>query len=166
MPAKKFGVLRRITVVAGPALWKQSSRRYHVPCAILLMATSRRRYVCSPARASGRRGKMTLAQECQGSSAEEIPQGQEHRAFYLLSAPKKITAAKPLRSEPAICRYSALWTMVACARCVSARLLLVSATIQTRRSPRTRPVRPNTVLRGTNADETFAQFSGVVPPRG
>ena len=38
----------------------------------------------------GRGGKPTLAQEAREASAEEIPEGQEHRAFYRLSAPKKI----------------------------------------------------------------------------
>ena len=39
----------------------------------------------------GRGGKATLAQEAREASAEEIPHGQEHRAFYHLSAPRKIT---------------------------------------------------------------------------
>ena len=74
LPAKKFGVLvPDYSVGFGPALWKKKIGDTTYALRAIL-----------------RGGKPTLAQEAREASAEEIPQGQEHRAFYRLSAPKKI----------------------------------------------------------------------------
>ena len=97
LPAKKFGVLVPDYAVGfGPALWKKKiGDTTYALRAILLGGYVKIVGMYAPARPGtrlvGRRGKVTLAQEAREASAEEIPQGQEHRAFYLLSAPKKIT---------------------------------------------------------------------------
>ena len=96
IPAKKFGVLVPDYAVGfGPALWKKKIGETTYALRVILLGG----YVkiigmYAPARAGtrlvGRSGKPTLAQEARQGSAEEIPAGQESRAFYLLSAPKKI----------------------------------------------------------------------------
>ena len=93
LPAKKFGVLVPDYAVGfGPALWKKKiGDTTYALRAILLGGYVKIVGMYAPARPGtrlvGRRGKVTLAQEAREASAEEIPQGQEHRAFYLLSAP-------------------------------------------------------------------------------
>ena len=96
LPAKKFGVLVPDYAVGfGPALWKKKiGDTTYALRAILLGGYVKIVGMYAPARPGtrlvGRSGKPTLAQEAREASAEEIPQGQEHRAFYLLSAPKKV----------------------------------------------------------------------------
>ena len=96
LPAKKFGVLVPDYAVGfGPALWKKKfGDTTYALRAILLGGYVKIVGMYAPARPGtrlvGRGGKPTLAQEAREASAEEIPQGQEHRAFYRLSAPKKI----------------------------------------------------------------------------
>lgn len=96
IPAKKFGVLVPDYAVGfGPALWKKKiGETTYALRAILLGGYVKIIGMYAPARAGtrlvGRSGKPTLAQEARQGSAEEIPAGQESRAFYLLSAPKKI----------------------------------------------------------------------------
>ena len=97
LPAKKFGVLVPDYAVGfGPALWKKKvGDTTYALRAILLGGYVKIVGMYAPARPGtrlvGRGGKPTLAQEAREASAEEIPEGQEHRAFYHLSAPKKIT---------------------------------------------------------------------------
>ncbi len=97
VPAKKFGVLVPDYAVGfGPALWKKKiGDTTYALRAILLGGYVKIVGMYAPARPGtrlvGRGGKPTLAQEAREASAEEIPEGQEHRAFYHLSAPKKIT---------------------------------------------------------------------------
>ena len=96
VPAKKFGVLVPDYAVGfGPALWKKKiGDTTYALRAILLGGYVKIVGMYAPARPGtrlvGRGGKPTLAQEAREASAEEIPEGQEHRAFYRLSAPKKI----------------------------------------------------------------------------
>ena len=96
LPAKKFGVLVPDYAVGfGPALWKKKiGDTTYALRAILLGGYVKIVGMYAPARPGtrlvGRGGKPTLAQEAREASAEEIPQAQEHRAFYRLSAPKKI----------------------------------------------------------------------------
>lgn len=97
LPAKKFGVLVPDYAVGfGPALWKKKiGETTYALRAILLGGYVKIIGMYAPARPGtrlvGRGGKATLAQEAREASAEEIPHGQEHRAFYHLSAPRKIT---------------------------------------------------------------------------
>lgn len=97
LPAKKFGVLVPDYAVGfGPALWKKKiGETTYALRAILLGGYVKIVGMYAPARPGtrlvGRGGKLTLAQEAREASAEEIPEGQEHRAFYHLSAPKKVT---------------------------------------------------------------------------
>ena len=79
----------------GPALWKKKiGDTTYALRAILLGGYVKIVGMYAPARPGtrlvGRGGKPTLAQEAREASTEEIPEGQEHRAFYRLSAPKKI----------------------------------------------------------------------------
>ena len=97
LPAKKFGVLVPDYAVGfGLPCGRRRSGDYHVRFARdpAWRLRQDRRNVCPGSPGYTPRGaarKVTLAQEAREASAEEIPQGQEHRAFYLLSAPKKIT---------------------------------------------------------------------------
>ena len=93
LPAKKFGVLVPDYAVGfGPALWKKKiGDTTYALRAILLGGYVKIVGMYAPARPGtrlvGRGGKPTLAQEAREASTEEIPEGQEHRAFYRLSAP-------------------------------------------------------------------------------
>lgn len=95
-PAKKFGVLVPDYAVGfGPALWKKKiGDTTYALRAILLGGYVKIVGMYAPARPGtrlvGRSGKPTLAQEAREAAMEEIPEGQESRAFYLLSAPKKV----------------------------------------------------------------------------
>ncbi len=95
LPAKKFGVLVPDYAVGfGPALWKKKiGDTTYALRAILLGGYVKIVGMYAPARPGtrlvGRGGKPTLAQEAREASAEEIPEGQEHRAFYRLSAPEE-----------------------------------------------------------------------------
>ena len=96
LPAKKFGVLVPDYAVGfGPALWKKKiGDTTYALRAILLGGYVKIVGMYAPARPGtrlvARGGKPTLAQEAREASAVEIPEDQEHRAFYRLSAPKKI----------------------------------------------------------------------------
>ena len=96
LPAKKFGVyVPEFAVGFGPRLlaWKKGDTTYSLR-AILLGGYVRIVGMFAPARegikTTNSKGKPTLAQEAREASMEEIPQGYESRAFYLLHPAKKI----------------------------------------------------------------------------
>lgn len=177
LPAKKFGVLVPDYAVGfGPALWKKKiGDTTYALRAILLGGYVKIVGMYAPARPGtrlvGRRGKVTLAQEAREASAEEIPQGQEHRAFYLLSAPKKITVmlCGPLMNL-LICFVLSAVTMVGIGAPAASRTIAsVSATIQTSAGEIASPayeagVRPGDTVLAWNGTpiETFAQFQRAV----
>lgn len=93
--AKKFGAaVPEFSIGFGPLLWKKVRRgtQYSLR-AIPLGGFVRILGMFPPARAGVRthnaKGRMTLAEEARRQSVEELPEGQEHRAFYHLSAPRK-----------------------------------------------------------------------------
>ncbi|MGC5626753.1 M50 family metallopeptidase [Georgenia sp. Z1344] len=96
VPAKRFGVLvPRYFVGFGPTLWstRRGETEYGLK-AIPLGGFVTLAGMFAPAR-PGRRthrkdGRPTLAQEAREISAEEVPEGQEHRAFHRLPVGKKI----------------------------------------------------------------------------
>ena len=177
LPAKKFGVLVPDYAVGfGPALWKKKiGDTTYALRAILLGGYVKIVGMYAPARPGtrlvGRRGKVTLAQEAREASAEEIPQGQEHRAFYLLSAPKKITVmlCGPLMNL-LICFVLSAVTMVGIGAPAASRTIAsVSETIQTSAGEIASPayeagVRPGDTVLAWNGTpiETFAQFQRAV----
>ena len=177
LPAKKFGVLVPDYAVGfGPALWKKKiGDTTYALRAILLGGYVKIVGMYAPARPGtrlvGRRGKVTLAQEAREASAEEIPQGQEHRAFYLLSAPKKITVmlCGPLMNL-LICFVLSAVTMVGIGAPAASRTIAsVSATIQTSEGEIASPayeagVRSGDTVLAWNGTpiETFAQFQRAV----
>ena len=177
LPAKKFGVLVPDYAVGfGPALWKKKiGDTTYALRAILLGGYVKIIGMYAPARPGtrlvGRRGKVTLAQEAREASAEEIPQGQEHRAFYLLSAPKKITVmlCGPLMNL-LICFVLSAVTMVGIGAPAASRTIAsVSETIQTSAGEIASPayeagVRPGDTVLAWNGTpiETFAQFQRAV----
>ncbi len=96
IPAKRFGVPVTVYSVGfGPALWRKKWRGtvYQI-AAIPLGGYVKITGMFAPAKdgtsVTNSRGKTTLAQEARLASAEEIPEGLEDRAFYHLSAPRKI----------------------------------------------------------------------------
>ena len=138
LPAKKFGVLVPDYAVGfGPALWKKKiGDTTYALRAILLGGYVKIVGMYAPAlpgtRLLGRGGKPTLAQEAREASAEEIPEGQEHRAFYRLSAPKKIAVmlGGPLMNL-LICIVLSAVTMIGIgAPAASRTIAAVPATIQ------------------------------------
>ena len=138
LPAKKFGVLVPDYAVGfGPALWKKKiGDTTYALRAILLGGYVKIVGMYAPARPGtrlvGRGGKPTLAQEAREASAEEIPEGQEHRAFYRLSAPKKIAVmlGGPLMNL-LICIVLSAVTMIGIgAPAASRTIAAVPATIQ------------------------------------
>lgn len=96
VPAKRFGVLvPEYSVGFGPSLWRRTrAGTTYVLRAILLGGYVRIVGMYAPARPGvptlNRRGRPTLAEEARQASADEVPEGQEARAFYSLSAPRKI----------------------------------------------------------------------------
>ncbi|MGO1173495.1 MAG: M50 family metallopeptidase [Actinomycetaceae bacterium] len=96
IPAKRFGVyVPRYFVGFGPTLWstRRGETEYGLK-AIPLGGFVSLAGMFAPAR-PGRRthrrdGRPTLAQEAREISAEEVPAGQEHRAFHHLSVGRKI----------------------------------------------------------------------------
>ncbi|MGC5616205.1 M50 family metallopeptidase [Georgenia sp. Z1491] len=96
VPAKRFGVLvPRYFVGFGPTLWstRRGETEYGLK-AIPLGGFVTLAGMFAPAR-PGRRthradGRPTLPQEAREISAEEVPPGQEHRAFHRLPVGKKI----------------------------------------------------------------------------
>ncbi len=139
LPAKKFGVLVPDYAVGfGPALWKKKiGETTYALRAVLLGGYVKIVGMYAPARPGtplvGRRGKPTLAQEAREASAEEIPPGQEARAFYLLSAPKKIAVmlGGPLMNLLICFVLSAITMMGIGAPTASRTIASVPATIQT-----------------------------------
>lgn len=96
LPAKKFGVpVPVFSLGFGPKLVEKQwgSTAYRLS-AIPLGGYVRISGMFAPARPGvkrfNRKGNLTLAEEARRSSAEEMPAGMEDRAFYHLSAPKKI----------------------------------------------------------------------------
>lgn len=96
LPAKKFGVpVPVFSLGFGPVLWQRrwGSTVYRVSV-IPLGGYVRIAGMFAPARAGqhvrNRRGELSLAEEARRSSAQELPVGAEDRAFYRLSAPKKV----------------------------------------------------------------------------
>ncbi|WP_022868424.1 M50 family metallopeptidase [Schaalia vaccimaxillae] len=96
IPAKKFGVLvPEYAVGFGPALLKKKvGETLYALRVVLLGGYVKIVGMYPPARPGTRltnsKGQPTLAQEARVAAAQEIPAGQEHRAFYYLSAPRKI----------------------------------------------------------------------------
>jgi zinc metalloprotease len=139
LPAKKFGVLVPDYAVGfGPALWKKKiGDTTYALRAVLLGGYVKIVGMYAPARPGtplvGRRGKPTLAQEAREASAEEIPPGQEARAFYLLSAPKKIAVmlGGPLMNLLICFVLSAITMMGIGAPTASRTIASVPTTIQT-----------------------------------
>ena len=139
LPAKKFGVLVPDYAVGfGPALWKKKiGDTTYALRAVLLGGYVKIVGMYAPARPGtplvGRRGKPTLAQEAREASAEEIPPGQEARAFYLLSAPKKIAVmlGGPLMNLLICFVLSAITMMGIGSPTASRTIASVPATIQT-----------------------------------
>lgn len=94
VPAKRFGVrVSQYMVGFGPTLWsrRRGETEYGVK-AFPLGGYVRLVGMYPPAPDGGRRiGRLAdLAQSARDASAEEILPGEEHRAFYNLSAPKKL----------------------------------------------------------------------------
>lgn len=96
IPAKAFGVLCPSYMIGfGPTLFsrRKGETEYGLK-AFIIGGYVRMVGMYGPGR-PGRKthkpnGELTLAEEARQYSLEEIPPGQEHRAFYLLSAPKKL----------------------------------------------------------------------------
>ncbi|MDC4232970.1 site-2 protease family protein [Actinomyces sp. B33] len=104
IPAKRFGALvPEYSVGFGPALAsRRVGRTRYVLRAILLGGYVRILGMYGPARpgtrTTTRGGRPTLAEEARLACAEELPAGAEHRAFYRLSAGRKVVvmAAGPV----------------------------------------------------------------------
>lgn len=97
IPAKKFGVyVPQYMVGFGPTLFSRTvgDTEYGIK-AVLLGGYVRLAGMFPPAREGvptrNRKGRLTLAEEARQASAEELPEGREHQAFYTLSVPKKLT---------------------------------------------------------------------------
>ncbi|MDO5722254.1 MAG: site-2 protease family protein [Actinomycetaceae bacterium] len=97
IPAKRFGVyVPQYMVGFGPTLWSKTigETEYGIKW-ILLGGYVRLAGMFRPAPpgvATERKdGRPTLAQEAREASAEELPAGRQHQAFYRLSVPKKLT---------------------------------------------------------------------------
>ncbi len=97
VPAKRFGVrVSRYMVGFGPTLWSRTEGETEYGLkAIPLGGYVRLIGMFPPADVVGARpraGRLAeLASEARQASAEEIRPGEDHRAFYRLSAPKKVT---------------------------------------------------------------------------
>jgi len=96
IPAKRFGVrVSRYMVGFGPTLWSRTrgETEYGIK-AIPLGGYVRLVGMLPSAEAVGARpgaGRMgEMVQDARAASADEIRPGEEHRAFYQLSAPKKV----------------------------------------------------------------------------
>lgn len=96
VPAKLFGVkVPQYFVGFGPTLWSttKNGTEYGIK-AIPLGGFVRLAGMYAPAKEgtplTNRKGQLTLAEEARRASAEDIEPGEEHRAFYNLSTPKKI----------------------------------------------------------------------------
>lgn len=177
LPAKKFGVLVPDYAVGfGPALWKKKiGDTTYALRAILLGGYVKIVGMYAPARPGtrlvGRGGKPTLAQEAREASAEEIPEGQEHRAFYLLSAPKKIAVmlGGPLMNLMIAIVLSAVTMIGIGAPTASRTIAAVPATIATSSGEVASPayeagVRPGDTVQAWNGQpvSTFAELQQAV----
>lgn len=97
IPAKRFGVyVPQYMVGFGPTMWsKQVGETEYGIKWILLGGYVRLAGMFRPApdgvATTKPDGKPTLAEEARQASAEELPAGREHQAFYRLSVPKKLT---------------------------------------------------------------------------
>lgn len=96
IPAKKFGVkVSQYFIGFGPTLWskKAGGTEYGIK-ALPLGGFVKIAGMIPPGRPGrkelNRRGKLTLAEEARRESASEIGPGEETRAFWRLSAPKKL----------------------------------------------------------------------------
>lgn len=96
IPAKKFGVkVSQYFIGFGPTLWskKAGGTEYGIK-ALPLGGFVKIAGMIPPGRPGrkelNRRGKLTLAEEARRESASEIGPGEETRAFWQLSAPKKL----------------------------------------------------------------------------
>ena len=177
LPAKKFGVLVPDYAVGfGPALWKKKiGDTTYALRAILLGGYVKIVGMYAPARPGtrlvGRGGKPTLAQEAREASAEEIPEGQEHRAFYRLSAPKKIAVmlGGPLMNL-LICIVLSAVTMIGIGAPTASRTIAdVPATIMSASGEVASPayeagVRPGDTVLAWNGQPvaTFAQLQRAI----
>lgn len=177
LPAKKFGVLVPDYAVGfGPALWKKKiGDTTYALRAILLGGYVKIVGMYAPARPGtrlvGRSGKPTLAQEAREASAEEISQGQEHRAFYLLSAPKKVVVmlGGPLMNLLIAIVLSAVTMIGIGAPTASRTIAAVPATISTSSGEVASPayeagVRPGDTVEAWNGQPvaTFAELQQAV----
>lgn len=96
LPAKIFGVkVPQYFVGFGPTLWSRhhNGTEYGVK-AIPLGGFVRLAGMYAPAPAGtpvrNKKGQLTLAEEARRASQEDLADGEQHRAFYNLSAPKKL----------------------------------------------------------------------------
>ena len=93
VPAKRFGVrVSQYMVGFGPTLWSRTrgETEYGIK-AIPLGGYVRLVGMYVPGSGEGRPGRFAeMAQDARDASAEEILPGEEHRAFYRLSAGKKV----------------------------------------------------------------------------
>ncbi|MDP9800307.1 membrane-associated protease RseP (regulator of RpoE activity) [Arcanobacterium wilhelmae] len=96
IPAKLFGVLvPRYFIGFGPTLWSRKWRgtEWGVK-AIPLGGFVSLAGMLAPAREGtairDADGRLTMAEEARRESQKEVPDGQEHRAFWRLSAPKRL----------------------------------------------------------------------------
>jgi membrane-associated protease RseP (regulator of RpoE activity) len=96
VPAKRFGVrVSQFMVGFGPTLWsRQRGETEYGIKGILLGGYVRLIGMFPPAEVTGARprpGRMgEIVQATRDASAEEVRPGEEHRAFYRLSTPKKV----------------------------------------------------------------------------
>lgn len=177
LPAKKFGVLVPDYAVGfGPALWKKKiGDTTYALRAILLGGYVKIVGMYAPARPGtrlvGRSGKPTLAQEAREAAMEEIPEGQESRAFYLLSAPKKVAVmlGGPLMNL-LICFVLSAITMVGIGAPTASRMIAsVSTTVSNESGDVASPayeagVRPGDTVVAWNGQPvaTFAELQRAI----
>ena len=95
VPAKKFGVrVSQYMVGFGPTLWSRTRGETEYGIKAIPLGGYVRlvgMYPPGDPRRTGRKGRFAeLIQSARDASTEEIRPGEEHRAFYNLSAPKKL----------------------------------------------------------------------------
>lgn len=168
VPAKRFGVLvPEYSVGFGPALRRRTVRgTTYVLRAVLLGGYVRIVGMYGPARPGvatlTRRGRPTLAEEARRASLEEIPEGQESRAFYALSAPRKVVVmlAGPV-TNLAICVVLMLVALVGIGVATpSTTLASVPATVTTSEGSTVAPARSA----GIRAGDEILSWNGVATP--
>ena len=168
VPAKRFGVLvPEYSVGFGPALWRRTVRgTTYVLRAVLLGGYVRIVGMYGPARPGvptlTRKGRPTLAEEARRASLEEIPEGQESRAFYALSAPRKVVVmlAGPV-TNLAICVVLMVVALVGIGVATpSTTLASVPATVTTSEGSTEAPARSA----GIRAGDEILSWNGVSTP--